>query len=75
MESSSPKYGALGIHNPMPRTPSHRGSNIPSPLNPARRARAGTHTGRREKESAPQPFDPTLYDLNNPLAQPDEFGQ
>lgn len=75
MESSSSKHGALGIHNLMPRTPSRRGSNIPSPLNPARRTRAVTHTGRREKESSPQPFDPSLYDLNNPLAQPDELGQ
>ena len=75
MESSSSKHGALGIHNQMPRSTSHRGSNVPSPLNPARRSRAITHTGRREKESTPQPFDPTLYDLNNPLAQPDELGQ
>ena len=75
IESSSSKYGALGIHKPIPRTTPHRGSNIPSPLNPARRTRAVTHTGRREKESAPQPFDPTLYDLNSPLVQPNELGQ
>ena len=74
MESSSSKYGTLGILNPMSRATPHRGPNIPSPLNPARRTRAVTHTGRREKEGALQPFDPTLYDLNNTLAQPDEFG-
>jgi len=74
MESASSKYSALGTQNPMPRTPSRRVANIPSPLNPGRRTRV-THTGRREKESAPQPFDPSLYDLNNPLAQPDELGQ
>ena len=75
MESSSSKYGTLGILNPMPRTTPHRSPNTPSPLNPARRTRAVTHTGRREKESTPQPFDPTLYDLNNTLAQPDGFGE